>query len=31
MHLSDFLQFKYFTDYFIREHRSILDELSSVF
>ena len=31
MHLSAFLQFENFTDYFIREYRSILDELGSVF
>ena len=31
MHLSVFLQFEHFTDCSIREYRSILDELSSVF
>ena len=31
MHLSAYLQFEHFTDCSIREYRSILDELSSVF
>jgi len=31
MQLSAFLQFEHFTDCSIREYRSILDELSSVF
>ena len=31
MHLSAFLKFEHFTDSSIREHRFILNELSSVF
>jgi len=31
MHLSAFLQFEHFTDCSIRQYRSILDELGSVF
>jgi len=31
MHLSAFLQFEHFTDCFIREYQSILDELSSLY
>ena len=31
MHLSAFLQFDHFTDCSIRDYRSILDKLGSVF